>query len=609
MISNFEVILGSINSLILLFFFHCLILLIQNKLKTTLSKNFLNIFLIFVLISLISLLLQIILIFDYQFFFIQKNKIKIFILVIIYLNLVINFQKIYLYLKGNFLKNFNNKNWVNFFLLLVFISSLGIVNDADSLTYHSKFSKIILSGFQLNYFYDNPHYLLIGTFEVFNILPELIGISNFNTLLNFYVLLFLIKFIYEKFNNKNFNSEIFLLLIISAPVITIILTPQKSFFVPLIIQFLCFCYILYNEKLLKFDLFLVLLALILTCTFKLNFIITAIPIFICLLIKKNDYRSIKLILNLSTIIFLFILVPHLYFKTFYFESPFPPFLNNFINEYPNENLYSSFLNELKEWKRNSIFFPANLIINYYDGSFASIHNSLGVGILGFLFIKKINSKNFKIIFFLVISIIFLNILFVQKTPRFYFLPYLISLLIILEAKIHNLNFLKRILNLQFIFTIVVIGFLSSVSVLTTFVDNKNNDYKKKFIFRYAAFDKINKITGGNNYIIVDLPNYFSQNFEISTMILRYISNENELQLYKNYLNKKNISYFFSINQPLEKKIFKNRDGKIIENFFLKCFKIEVENFSLPAANRKRVIFNTNNKISYYVYRKNKECKF
>src|SRR6056300_775006 len=172
MISNFEVILGSINSLILLFFFHSLILLIQNKLKTTLSKNFLNIFLIFVLISLISLLLQIILIFDYQFFFIQKNKIKIFILVIIYLNLIINFQKIYLYLKGNFLINFNNKNWVNVFLFLVFISSLGIVNDADSLTYHSKFSKIILSGFKLNYFYDNPHYLLIGTFEIFNILPE-----------------------------------------------------------------------------------------------------------------------------------------------------------------------------------------------------------------------------------------------------------------------------------------------------------------------------------------------------------------------------------------------------------------------------------------------------
>ena len=609
MISYFNIVFSTINSLLLLFFFHSISIFIFKKLKLTFSKNFFYIFFIFLIISIISLLLQIILIFDYKFFYEQKNNLRIFVLFIICLNFFYFFinnklseiKKLFFFLK--------RKNWVSIFLLLVFICSLGIVNDADSLIYHSKISKIVLSGFKINYFYDNPHNLLIGTYEVFNILPEILRISNFNTLLNFYVLFFFIKFMYEKFEKHNVNTDLFILLIISIPVIAIILSVQKSFFVSVMIQFLTFFYILYNKKFIKKEYLIIVSALILTTTFKLNFILTVIPIYLCFYLKSNNFEISKYIFKISILFFFTLIIPHLIFKTIFFETPFPPMLNNYLNSYPFNNLYEAFSSEIREWRRNSILFPLNLIINYYNGSLSSIHNSLGIGLLSFLFIKKLHPKNLKLILFCVLSILILNVMLVQQTPRFYFLPYLISLLIIFESKLHKINLLKKIIFLQFIFTLVVISFLSSVSTLTTFFDNQENYFKEKLIFRYAAFKKINQITGGKKFIIVDLPNYYSLNYEISTMVLRYISNDDELNQYKNYINRNDVNYFFSINFPLEKKKYFNIYGKNIDNFFIKCFKNIEQKFSVPDAKRKNLILKSQKQITYYVYKKINGCKF
>ena len=152
MISNINIFISTLNSILLLIFFHSISIYFYKKLKLTYSKNFFYIFLIFLIISIISLLFQLILIFDYKFFYEQKNNLKIFILFIIYLNFFYFFingklnaiKKLFFFLK--------RKNWISIFLLLVFICSLGIVSDADSLTYHSKTSRIILSGFKVNFF-------------------------------------------------------------------------------------------------------------------------------------------------------------------------------------------------------------------------------------------------------------------------------------------------------------------------------------------------------------------------------------------------------------------------------------------------------------------------
>ena len=201
----------------------------------------------FLFISFVSIIFQIILVLDFKFFFQHKENIKIIFIKIIYLNFFLRLTKIKLsYIIKFFI--FGKKNfWIYLFLVIFFLCSIGIVSDADSLIYHSKISKIINSGFQVNFFYDNPHYLLVGSYEIFNILPEILGINNFNTVLNCYFLLFFIKFIFEKFDIKKNNSELFILIFISTPLLTIILTPQKSFFVPVIIQFLSICFIIYKR--------------------------------------------------------------------------------------------------------------------------------------------------------------------------------------------------------------------------------------------------------------------------------------------------------------------------------------------------------------------------
>jgi hypothetical protein len=611
MILNLGNFLSLANALTLLFFFHSLSQLLISKLKISYSKNFFNIFFLFLNISILSLLFQLILILDFKFFYEQQNKIKIFILVVIYLNLIFFINKRKILILNDAYSLFRHKFWISTFLLIFFVCSLGIVSDADSLIYHSKISKTILSGFKINYFYDNLHFLLIGTPEIFNVLPEILNVSNFNTLTNFYFLTFFIKYINDDFDNKIYNKDLFLLLVISAPVISLILTPQKSFFGPLLIQFLSLCFILYNKKFLKIEYFIVIFSLIITITFKLNFILSSFLILIIILIKnKNKNKNFyKFFIKIGLITFFIYLFPHYVFKTIYFDNPFPPFLSQFLNNTPSNNMFQLFAEHLKEWRRNDIFFPFNLFLNYHDGSFHSIHNSLGVGLISFFFLKKIQSENIKFIMFFIIIIITLNVLFVQQTPRFYFLAYLVSLLVIFEAKINYQSHLKKIIFIQYMFTLLALIFLAPISIMTTFLDNSNNDYKKKFIFRFEAFKEINERIGDKNFIITDLPNYYSNNYEISTMILTYISNNEELDNFKEYLDSNNISHFFSVNFPIHEKVFRNKNGKIIENIFLKCFDEPIDQFSFYAANRKKLIFKSNEKITYFVYKKNNDCKF
>ena len=161
MILNLGNFLSLANALTLLFFFHSLSQLLISKLKISYSKNFFNIFFLFLNISILSLLFQLILILDFKFFYEQQNKIKIFILVVIYLNLIFFINKRKILILNDAYSLFKHKFWISIFLLIFFVCSLGIVSDADSLIYHSKISKTILSGFKINYFYDNLHFLLI----------------------------------------------------------------------------------------------------------------------------------------------------------------------------------------------------------------------------------------------------------------------------------------------------------------------------------------------------------------------------------------------------------------------------------------------------------------
>ena len=476
------------------------------------------------------------------------------------------------------------------------------MSDADSLIYHSKISKVILSGYEVNYFEDNLHFLLIGTYEIFNLLPEIMGISNFNTLLNLFFLINITIYLNKKFSKKIYNKDIFLLLMLSAPIITIIITPQKPFFVPMIVQFMCLMFFLFNKKVTKKDLAICIAALILTTLFKLNFIISGLIIFTSYFLK---HKKFLFVLKVSFLILLLFIIPQLYFKIHYFGSPFPPFLTQYLGE--NTNIYLSFAQELKNWKTDSFFvFPFNIFV---PSTINQVHNSLGVGLIAFLFIKKYNGKNLNILLFILFSLIISNIFFVQQTPRFYFLSYLISLLIILESDLVNKFYLRKIVILQYFFTIIILSLLVPVSISTTFFGKKNEVYKEKFIFRYAVNKKINELIGENNFIVSDLPNYYSKNFEIVTSPLEHVTNEIELEKYKTYLNNNNVQYMLVNNLPLEKIDFWENKNYPVNNFFSKCFEDLISKFSIERANRKKFLLTELEYVDYFFYKKTNNCKF
>ena len=597
----FGVLTVQLNSIFLLLSFYFIARKISEKISTY-SIELTLLFITLILISLISLIFQIILIFDYKFFYTYENYLKkIFITSSYLITLSFLYKK-----KLNFKIIVNqckkNSGWINLFIIIFFLCSLGIVSDADSLIYHSKISKVILSGYEVNYFEDNLHFLLIGTYEIFNLLPEIMGISNFNTLLNLFFLINITIYLNKKFSKKIYNKDIFLLLMLSAPIITIIITPQKPFFVPMIVQFMCLMFFLFNKKVTKKDLAICITALILTTLFKLNFIISGIIIFTSYFLK---HKKFLFVLKVSFLILLLFIIPQLYFKIHYFGSPFPPFLTQYLGE--NTNIYLSFAQELKNWKTDSFFvFPFNIFV---PSTINQVHNSLGVGLIAFLFIKKYNGKNLNILLFILFSLIISNILFVQQTPRFYFLSYLISLLIILESDLVNKFYLRKIVILQYFFTIIILSLLVPVSISTTFFGKKNEVYKEKFIFRYAVNKKINELIGENNFIVSDLPNYYSKNFEIVTSPLEHVTNEIELEKYKTYLNNNNVQYMLVNNLPLEKIDFWENKNYPVNNFFSKCFEDLISKFSIERANRKKFLLTELEYVDYFFYKKTNNCKF
>ena len=211
--------------------------------------------------------------------------------------------------------------------MIVFFSSIGLVTDADSLIYNSKVSKIILNGFPISYFIDNIHISLFGIIEIFNVYQEIIGTSNVNRILNIFCIINFIFFI-KTFSKDLKNINFFILSILSIPVFTIILNHEKTFLLPLFVQFSIFIFIFFKNKINEAEKFLIISAIISTSFFKLSFILSGLVIFIFLIYKFYKQAKILRIFEITIICFIIFGLPHFIFKFYHFGNPFNPFLNN-----------------------------------------------------------------------------------------------------------------------------------------------------------------------------------------------------------------------------------------------------------------------------------------
>lgn len=594
------------NSILLIIFFHNVNLYVQRKLKINYSFELFNIFILSTLLIIVSVFFQIILLINHKFFNENYELIKYFFQFLLVTNLIF-FIKHLLNKKieySNYLnKSFLKKYWYVLLInIIFFISSFGIANDADSLIYHLSISKNIISGFPVNFFMDNFHNKLFGSMEIFNVLPELFGITHFNSLLNSYFLINFSIFLFKRFPVELYNTKLYFLLFISAPVITGILYTQKVFFIPIVIQILVLIIYLYSDKIKKYELFFSITSLIFSSSFKLNFIVSAVLIYLIFFFKNN--ANLKSYIKISFIAFLIFILPQLIFKTYLFENPFPILWDKFFN-LTNES--SNFGKMIEGWKINdSSPFPLNLFIYH---NLLNMNNSLGFGLLVLFFIKKIKfSTNTKLILFLSIFLFFSNF-YIQQTSRFYFLVYAIICLLIIKSDIYFEKIIKKLVFAQYAISCTILFIFLLLTISTSFLEKKSEKYLENFIFRYKFHKELEKTIGENKFIITDLPNYLSKNYIISTSFFSITNNSNELKKYAKFINSLPVEYLITVGEPLERKKFINFKNEISNNFLNKCFDELIKILNIERANRKNFLFKNKIENNYFVYKKKEGCLF
>jgi hypothetical protein len=149
-----------------------------------------------------------------------------------------------------------------------------------------------------------------------------------------------------------------------------------------------------------------------------------------------------------------------------------------------------------------------------------------------------------------------------------------------------------------------------VTITTSWFNKGNEKYKNSYIFRYNINKQIAKYIGEDQFIITDLPNYYSENFEISTMIMHLANSIEDLNEYKKFINNNNVKYMVTLNKKILETEFYSYKNKKISNFFIKCFKKPyVKKFTVDVANRKKLLLNMKKKNTFYLYKINNNCKF
>ena len=570
---------------------------------------FTNLLLIVICITFFSNIAQVILIFNEKFFYNYNDIIKQTFILILILNLFIflnNFKK---NLKIISINNsvFKLEKKIIFYLSILFFSSIGIITDADSLIYNSKISKIILNGFPISFFIDNIHLALFGIIEIFNVYQEILGTSNVNRILNIFCLINFVFFI-KTFSKNLKNRNFFILSILSIPVFAIILNHEKTFLLPLFVQFSIFIFVFFKNKINETEKFLIISTIISTSLFKLSFILSGLIIFIFVIYKFYEQTKILNIFVITILSFTIFALPHIIFKFYHFGNPFNPFLNNIFSSIFNENINNNFAYYLKQWSSSgSLIFPLNLFI---PGTMSKIHNVLGIGFFIILLIKfKKNKQNIELLLISAVSLI-LTIIFSQNSPRFYVFSLMLFSCFILIDDLNFKKLLSKIILIQFIFTTSIISLMIPITISTSWFGEYSEKYRNKYIFRYEINQKINKLIGKNKFILIDVPNYYSQNYDISMMTVFLANNNNDIKNYKNFLNSNQVEYLITNNFEIQKINFINQKEAKINNFLKKCFnKSEIKIFDLEIANRKKLILNNKKINRFYIYKKNKDCIF
>lgn len=498
-----------------------------------------------------------------SYFFLFNLSSKFFSLVLFFgslvfgiLFLILNYDKIYFFIKKNFLNKSITISLISFFILSHLIPS-----DEDSIRYHLEIPQKIIDGsFYNNHWFD---YIVVGSNEFINLFGLHLGFTNTSGVLNFTYLFFIILSNNFFFKKKKIGSEaIGNFVILSCPYVIALIASQKMYLLPCYIAAysIAYLYIYKNQIFYKEIILIISLNIFAVVTKPIFLPYLGVVVFYSLYILKFDLKNKIYLLFFTFTITIISYLPLGVIKYKIYGDPFLPILSinklnfDWWNLYSKEVLTSSqmdFTDQLSDLYK-VLLIPIKLIIPL---QIEDLFKTLG---LGFFFIFFLEYKKNKNLFFLILIFFFSTLILNNYQSRWFFPLFLLICIFLSKTKFKILNNLPKY---QFLVSLIVIIPFSLLTLIPGALDSKLFSQKN-------IIDTMN-IKYNNQKYFSNLNSYFYQKNEIPV----YITQKNILIKYDpDFFKKKNEIKLFLYDEKdghfneFVKKNFLCGSYKIIEKF-------------------------------------------
>ena len=498
-----------------------------------------------------------------SYFFLFNLSSKFFSLVLFFgslvfgiLFLILNYDKIYFFIKKNFLNKSIAISLISFFILSHLIPS-----DEDSIRYHLEIPQKIIDGsFYNNHWFD---YIVVGSNEFINLFGLHLGFTNTSGVLNFTYLFFIILSNNFFFKKKKIGSEaIGNFVILSCPYVIALIASQKMYLLPCYIAAysIAYLYIYKNQIFYKEIILIISLNIFAVVTKPIFLPYLGVVVFYSLYILKFDLKNKIYLLFFTFTITIISYLPLGVIKYKIYGDPFLPILSinklnfDWWNLYSKEVLTSSqmdFTDQLSDLYK-LLLIPIKLIIPLQT---EDLFKTLG---LGFFFIFFLEYKKNKNLFFLILIFFFSTLILNNYQSRWFFPLFLLICIFLSKTKFKILNNLPKY---QFLVSLIVIIPFSLLTLIPGALDSKLFSQKN-------IIDTMN-IKYNNQKYFSNLNSYFYQKNEIPV----YITQKNILIKYDpDFFKKKNEIKLFLYDEKdghfneFVKKNFLCGSYKIIEKF-------------------------------------------
>ena len=456
-----------------------------------------------------------------SYFFLFNLSSKFFSLVLFFgslvfgiLFLILNYDKIYFFIKKNFLNKSITISLISFFILSHLIPS-----DEDSIRYHLEIPQKIIDGsFYNNHWFD---YIVVGSNEFINLFGLHLGFTNTSGVLNFTYLFFIILSNNFFFKKKKIGSEaIGNFVILSCPYVIALIASQKMYLLPCYIAAysIAYLYIYKNQIFYKEIILIISLNIFAVVTKPIFLPYLGVVVFYSLYILKFDLKNKIYLLFFTFTITIISYLPLGVIKYKIYGDPFLPILSinklnfDWWNLYSKEVLTSSqmdFTDQLSDLYK-VLLIPIKLIIPL---QIEDLFKTLG---LGFFFIFFLEYKKNKNLFFLILIFFFSTLILNNYQSRWFFPLFLLICIFLSKTKFKILNNLPKY---QFLVSLIVIIPFSLLTLIPGALDSKLFSQKN-------IIDTMN-IKYNNQKYFSNLNSYFYQKNEIPV----YITQKNILIKY------------------------------------------------------------------------------